>query len=64
MVFNTFEEAEIYKRNNGAYIDSALDYARSIEGVAYGEVWLNEHTPSFVAGFSDKDEIIVSIPLV
>jgi hypothetical protein len=63
MKFASREEALRYKRTHAEHIELALQFACSLESVEYGEVWLNQHTPSYVAGFNSEDDIVVSIPL-
>lgn len=63
MMFKNINEAEAFKNNNTAMLQALQTEIEKIDGVAYSDVWLNKNSPSFVAGYNNEDEQIVSLKI-
>lgn len=63
MNFDSLSQAKRYERDNADLISMLQKETEAIDGVLYSEVWLNGNPPSFVAGFNNEDEHIVSLKL-
>lgn len=63
VTFASSEEAAQFKREHSQALDSLVERVKNMPGVDYADVWLNEYSPSFVAGYDSNDEQIVRIRL-
>ncbi len=63
LLFNTLADAEAWREENQDLLNAMHNEVRTIDAVQYTETWLCGTAPSFVAGFSDADEIIVCLRL-
>lgn len=61
--FESIEQAEQFKLDHAALISQAADVALACDSVSYVETWLCQNSPSYVAGFDNNDDIVVSVPL-
>ncbi|EGR0763340.1 hypothetical protein ETS23_06365 [Vibrio parahaemolyticus] len=64
ITFSSSEEAAQFRRNHAIALDLVIQRVKTMQGVNYADVWLNQNSPSFVAGYDSNDEQIVRIKLI
>lgn len=63
ITFASASEAAQFRRNNALMLDLVTQRVEKMPGVDRAEVWLNQFSPSFVAGYDEHDNQIVRIRL-
>ncbi|KZX78274.1 hypothetical protein A3715_10425 [Oleiphilus sp. HI0009] len=59
-MISSLNDADEFKKANLSKIDSLMNEAELVDNVVHSELWVNGNCPSFVAGFNDEDEWVVS----
>lgn len=63
MIFASLTHAEEFKQNNLKLLSELSSEVEKLEGIERSEVWLCGNCPSFIAGYDDNEEQIVSLPI-